>query len=126
MTVKCLIALLILLCVACAIAVYYFYRYKKLSAFLAKFMVIPVLILICPCLAQDDIELLDDKPVVLPEIGRDLDEVVSSLDVILGLPGSGDPGMDGRDYYGEEMLWRMGLAAFLQDENVTNSTLFYA
>ena len=98
-----------------AIAVIAFMQYRKLSTLL-KFGII-ITIALSTGMGQED-EVLDDKPVVLP----DIDEVGKSFGPMLGLPK-----VDDGNYYQDEMLWRLGIAAFLQDDiNLTNNSLFYA
>jgi hypothetical protein len=107
-----------LISLSLVLAVYLFFRGRKLAAVL-KFGIL--VLLVVPVGMAQNVTILDDKPIVLPEIGRGLEEIGISTSPMIGLP---DPDM--RDYYSEEMAMQMMYAAFLQDENMTNCSLFYA
>lgn len=101
----------------------YFMMKSKRQYSLLKFGI--VLLLIGTTSAQN-VSILDDKPIVLPEIAKGAEKMQVSFGPMLGLP---DPAY--RDYYQEEMSWEMGIAAFLYGDdglNFTknNTTLYYA
>lgn len=111
---------LIILAVVAVIVYLIYNRYKLLPM-----LKLGIVLLLIGMASAQNVTILDNKPVILPEIGRGLEEVGSGWGPMLGLPDPGCP-----NCYREELLCQMGFAAFLQDEglNVTanNTTLFYA
>jgi hypothetical protein len=121
-----IVAILMLLLLILVIAIYLVVVYRREVAMIRFFVVImAVLIPVISAQADQDVIIIPDdpyKPIVLPEIGKGIDVIASSLDPALGVPEHGIRiTHSGRIHSPDEGLGLIGMV--LGDYNFTDESL---